>query len=220
VYTILKLGDQDVAAAYALTPEMLGRGVRTHWLVYISVTDVDATTAHATALGATVIQPPVEAGPNGRMSILKDPTGAAFALWQGRTNLGVRLVGDPGTAVWVDLGTGDQAGAIAFYGPLFGWKLVNGKNMVVAKAGDYVHIVNGDSFIGGMQPPGARNPKDPPCWLTYFEVTDCAATLARIRSAGGQVHLEPRQMETVRRVAVASDPQGGTFALVEHLRPA
>jgi predicted enzyme related to lactoylglutathione lyase len=219
-YTILTLGDQEVAAAYELTTEMRERHVGTHWMVYVSVTDVDATTAAATALGATVIRPPFEAGPNGRMSVLMDPTGAAFSLWQGRANLGVRLVGDPGTAVWVDLSTSDPARAIAFYGQLFGWKLVDGKNMVTATAGDYVHIVNGDTFIGGIQPAAHRNPKEPPHWLTYFEVADCDATLATIRLLGGRVYMEPRAIEKVRRVAVAGDPQGGTFALVEHVRPA
>jgi predicted enzyme related to lactoylglutathione lyase len=218
VYTIFKIGDQDVAAGYELTAEMRGRGVPAHWMLYVSVPNADGAAAKAASLGATVVQPPIDVGPNGRLSVLVDPTGAMFTVWQGAANPGVRLVGDPGTVVWADLSTGDQMRAMSFYGHLFGWKLVDGKNMAIAKAGDYAHIVNGDQFIGGIQPSEHRPPNAPPHWLIYFEVADCDATLALIRALGGQVRMEPMQMAGVRRFAVAADPQGATFALVQHLQ--
>jgi hypothetical protein len=213
VYTIMRLGEQDVAAAYALLPDMRAAGVGPHWMVYVSVADADATAARVNGLGGKVVQAPFEAGPNGRMAVLQDPSGAMFSIWQGRTNMGVRLVGDPGTAVWADLVTGQQLRAVTFYGALFGWRLVGGKNMAIAKAGDYAHIVNGDTFIGGIQP---DHQGAPPHWLTYFEVTDLDATLGTIASLGGAVRMPPMALERARRFAVAVDPQGATFALVEH----
>lgn len=217
VYTIMRLGDQDVAAMYQLSPEMRAAGLAPHWMIYVSVASADATVAKVHGLGGKVVKPPFEAGPNGRMAVLEDPTGAKFCVWQGRSNMGVRLVGDPGTAVWVDLVTGDQMKAIAFYHGLFGWKLVDGKNMAVAKPGGYAHIVNGDAFIGGIQPDAHGAP---PHWLTYFEVASCDRTLAQITSLGGAVRMPTVEMELTRRFAVATDPQGATFALVEHLRRA
>jgi predicted enzyme related to lactoylglutathione lyase len=217
-YTIFKIGDQDVAATYELDETMRAHGVPTHWMVYVAVPDADAAAAKAASLGAKIVQPPFNAGTNGRMSVLQDPTGAMFCVWQTLSHPGVRLVGGAGTAVWADLSTPDQMRAVTFYGALFGWKLVDGKNMAMAQPGDYAHIVNGDQFIGGIQPAAHRPPNTPAYWLTYFEVENIEATVATIRSLGGRIFQEPMQMEDVRKFAVAGDPQGATFALVQQLR--
>jgi hypothetical protein len=55
-----------------------------HWLAYIGVDDVAASTAKAKSLGATVVQDVMAVGSYGWMSIIVDPTGAIFALWKGR----------------------------------------------------------------------------------------------------------------------------------------
>ena len=51
------------------------------WLPYIRVEDVDAATARAEELGATVVHERSE-GPAGSVTAIADPTGAAVALWQ------------------------------------------------------------------------------------------------------------------------------------------
>jgi len=51
------------------------------WLLYLSVEDLDAATQKAQSLGATVVVPPTDIAAKGcRISVLTDPTGAAFAL--------------------------------------------------------------------------------------------------------------------------------------------
>lgn len=52
-----------------------------HWLPYVQVEDVDAATAKARELGATVVQEKTS-GPAGIFSTIQDPTGARVALWQ------------------------------------------------------------------------------------------------------------------------------------------
>lgn len=52
-----------------------------HWLPYVQVDDVEAATARARELGATVVQEGVQ-GPAGLFSTIEDPTGARVALWQ------------------------------------------------------------------------------------------------------------------------------------------
>ena len=54
---------------------------RSHWLPYVKVADVAAATARAKGLGATPLQELVEI-PEGRFSVLVDPTGAPFGLFQ------------------------------------------------------------------------------------------------------------------------------------------
>ncbi len=57
-------------------------GAPSSWLVYIAVDDVKAATAKAKSLGAQVMKDVTEVPGMGWFSILSDPTGAAFALWQ------------------------------------------------------------------------------------------------------------------------------------------
>lgn len=52
------------------------------WLPYILVDDVSASTKKAKSLGATVEHDITEVPNMGWFSVLTDPTGAAFALWQ------------------------------------------------------------------------------------------------------------------------------------------
>jgi predicted enzyme related to lactoylglutathione lyase len=51
------------------------------WLPYVQVDDVDAATKKAVKLGATVLDPK-KRGPAGEFSVVRDPGGAAIALWQ------------------------------------------------------------------------------------------------------------------------------------------
>lgn len=52
------------------------------WLAYVLVSDVNASTAKAKALGATVLKDVTEVPGAGRFSVIADPTGAALGLWQ------------------------------------------------------------------------------------------------------------------------------------------
>ena len=55
-----------------------------HWLAYVGVDDVRAKTTQAKALGATVLQDILEVGDFGVMCVIRDPSGAVIALWQGK----------------------------------------------------------------------------------------------------------------------------------------
>jgi uncharacterized protein len=51
------------------------------WLVYFAVASADATVAKAQQLGGNTMQPPMDI-PQGRIAVLTDPQGAAFAVIQ------------------------------------------------------------------------------------------------------------------------------------------
>jgi uncharacterized protein len=53
-----------------------------HWLAYIAVTDVDASTAKVKSLGGGVLMEAMEIEKVGKFSVVKDPSGAAFALFR------------------------------------------------------------------------------------------------------------------------------------------
>jgi predicted enzyme related to lactoylglutathione lyase len=55
---------------------------RPTWLTYIRVDDIKASVAKAVALGATVVEEVAEFGEYGWSSVISDPAGAVFAIWQ------------------------------------------------------------------------------------------------------------------------------------------
>jgi len=57
-------------------------GCLSHWLAYISVADVAATTKRAKELGAKVLRDRTEVPGFGWFSVIADPTGAVVALWE------------------------------------------------------------------------------------------------------------------------------------------
>lgn len=56
-----------------------------NWLPYILVDDVAASTKKAKSLGATIVKDVTEVPDMGWFSVIVDPTGAAFGLWQPKT---------------------------------------------------------------------------------------------------------------------------------------
>jgi predicted enzyme related to lactoylglutathione lyase len=59
-------------------------GVPSNWLAYVGVDDVASTTRKAKELGGKVLMEKKEIGDFGIMSVIADPTGAVFALWQSK----------------------------------------------------------------------------------------------------------------------------------------
>jgi predicted enzyme related to lactoylglutathione lyase len=51
------------------------------WLIYITVADLDASLRQCLALGGQALSPVREAG-SGRFVVIRDPAGAACALYQ------------------------------------------------------------------------------------------------------------------------------------------
>jgi uncharacterized protein len=56
-------------------------GASAGWLPYVQVDDVDLATKKAVKLGATLLKDKTR-GPAGEFSVVRDPGGAAIALWQ------------------------------------------------------------------------------------------------------------------------------------------
>ncbi|MCS5490082.1 VOC family protein [Algoriphagus limi] len=75
-YTVFKMGDMNCAGMLANPAE----NVRSHWLPYIRVADVQQSLAKAKASGATVLLEPNAGIRNGSVAIILDPTGAPLAL--------------------------------------------------------------------------------------------------------------------------------------------
>jgi len=81
IYTIFKRGER-MESGCMKTPPAAGEEPP-NWLYYITTESVDETTKRAESLGATTYVPPTDIPNVGRFSVLADPTGCAFAPFEG-----------------------------------------------------------------------------------------------------------------------------------------
>lgn len=211
-YTIFRLQGRDCAAGYTLTAQE--KGQPPHWNLYIAVENADAAASKAASLGAKVPAPAFDVMDAGRMSVIEDPTGAVFVVWQAKNNAGIGISGEPGTICWADLSTPDRERAKTFYSNLFGWKITPGEGK---DSSGYLHIMNGENMIGGIQTSDGRNADAPPHWLIYWYVADVDASAAKAKQLGATFHLPPTTIEGVGRMAVMADPQGAVSALFHEM---
>jgi predicted enzyme related to lactoylglutathione lyase len=214
VYTIFRIDGRDAAAGYTLRADQRAQNVPSHWMPYIMVESADASAAKVAPLGGKVIVAPFDVMDAGRMSVIADPAGAYFCLWQAKKSAGNGIAGVHGTMCWADLSTPDPERAKAFYSGLFGWQLMAGEK----DTSGYLHIKNGDQFIGGVPPAAHRQPGVPPHWLAYFQVDDVDATANKAKEMGANLFLPPMSMEGVGRFSVIADPQGAVFAIFKSAR--
>lgn len=212
-YTLLQIGGQDVAALYGQMPDQISQGIPPNWLSYVTVASADAAAEQVRALGGQVMGGPFDVGDHGRMAVVADPTGAAFALWEPRQHIGSRRVDEPGTRCWSELATRDVGAAEAFYTQLFGW----GTRKQDMGSFFYTSFTSGEHDAGGMMPMTEEWGDLPSHWLVYLAVDDCDATAEKARALGGKVLYPPSDIPEVGRFAVLQDPQGAVFSILKPL---
>jgi predicted enzyme related to lactoylglutathione lyase len=209
-YTMFQLHGKHVGAAYSLMPDQVQQGLPPHWGTYVAVANVDEATAKARTLGGTAMAGPMDVADHGRMSVLRDPTGAVLSLWQAKQHQGVALWGEPGAFCWSELLTRDTTAATKFYTTLFGWttKVTDGSGF------PYTHWQNDGVDIGGMMVIMAQWGPMPPCWVNYVQVQNCDEAAAKAASLGGKICMPPMDIPNTGRFAMLQDPQGAVFSVI------
>jgi predicted enzyme related to lactoylglutathione lyase len=105
--------------------------------------------------------------------------------------------------------TKDVGRAKQFYGDLLGWRFEDTKRgdrpYVVARAG--ATPVAGIVDVSAMADAGAQ-------WLSYMAVADVDQTIALVKSSGGMVLVEARNLP-LARAAVITDPEGAPLGLAQ-----
>lgn len=210
-YTTFQLNGLPVAGAGPL----LGEGQPTAWSTYFAAGDADAVAGRVESAQGKVLVPPFDVMDQGRMAAFLDPAGAPFSTWEAGTMRGAEVFGLPGALTWNELNTRDLEGAMAFYGAVFGWTFrqahVTGLPYVICE-------LNRTPVAGLQLMVGSGWPDDLPAhWLVYFAVSDCDRAAEHAASLGGRI-VHPPTPIAPGRYAVLSDPQGGTFAILNNHR--
>ena len=204
-----QLESQNVAGLGPLDPEMQKQGIPPHWSSYVKHDDVDGVATRATEAGGVVLFPPFDVMDAGRMTMIQDPAGAVFGVWQPKNHIGAQLVNVPNTLVWNELQTQDPEGARNFYTSVLGWDYdVDPNGYVAVKAGDRVQA--------GMMKMTGEMAEVPPNWSLYFLVEDAAASAERAAELGAYVIVPPTPAGDIGTFSVLRDPQGAVFSVIEY----
>jgi predicted enzyme related to lactoylglutathione lyase len=224
-YDMARIRGLDAAAIGGLPP---GAPPMATWNTYVAVADVDASAEQVRDAGGTVYMEPFDVMDAGRMAVVADPEGAVFCIWQAKENIGAKVVNEHGAINFNGLATHDPERAEAFYGAVFGWKLLAldaGPMWALPGYGDHLEEKT-PGLRAGMQQMGAPegfidvvaavNPiaagdaDTPVHWSVTFGVDDVAATATQAAALGGEVVAGPFDAPWTR-LAVIKDPGGATF---------
>ncbi len=205
-------GGKQLGGFMTLTADMPAN-IPPHWMPYIYVPDIDTKTNEAKKLGATVIVPSKVVPNMGKFSILKDPQGAVFALWQAleEMNMDETYTGPAvGEFSWHELMTTDHATAFNFYSTLFGWEA--GTPHEMTGLGTYQLFTRNGVPIGGMFNimPGVDAP---PNWTLYIRVQSIDEAIKAVKANGGTLIHGPMEVPGGDMIANFTDSTGAMFAL-------
>ena len=211
-YRILETRDSGIGGLMKIPADARAAGMRPHWYGYIRVTDVDAAVARIVAAGGEPCMPVTDIPGVGRISMVRDPQGAALYLMrpasEGQSTC--FAPGVPGHCGWHELHARDWTAALGFYRQQFGWHEVNAMDM--GPLGTYLMFGYGaGDAVGGMV---SDSRASRPHWLYYFNVDDVHAAHARVTAYGGTPWMDPHEVPGGLWMFHAQDPQGAPFALV------
>jgi predicted enzyme related to lactoylglutathione lyase len=182
------------------------------WKPYFATADINKTVELATGDGAQLMGPVMPVGDAGTMTVLVDPTGAPFGLWQAGQFPGFTTLEEPGAPTWFELLTTGHARALDFYRAVFGWETV-----VVGDTDDFRYTTaraedGGDDVAGVMDASRILPEGSGSQWHIYWEVDDVAATVAKVKDLGGSVLSGPEDTP-YGVLAHVADPSGAHFKL-------
>jgi uncharacterized protein len=207
-YDMFMNGDAPVAGVMPFPPGAPVGAMPTAWLPYIGTEDVDATCAAAVARGARVQMPPSDIPTVGRIAVLLDPFGAAFALYTPTPGGDAESAPKDGEFSWHDLVCDDPGAALEFYSALFGW--VKTVSMDMGADGMYHMFGRGRFTYGGIFRRGAAPAAS---WNSFIQVPDLDRACDAVIDAGGSIVMAQHEVPGGDRIARVRDNQGATVSL-------
>ena len=211
-YRMIEAGGRPLGGIVAIDPAIADRRGEPHWTPYVYVYDVDATARQAASLGGQVRLGPAEVPGVGGWALIADPQGATIGIYEpDQPGPSPNGGGAPprGEFSWHELATTDYRAAFAFYRALFNWEKTSEHDM--GPMGVYFMFGQRGSSYGGMY--NRQGEATPSRWLSYIGVADVNPAAVAVQRLGGAIVTGPVEVPNGDWIAMARDPQGGSFAL-------
>ncbi|HZZ18436.1 MAG TPA: VOC family protein [Opitutaceae bacterium] len=209
-YTIFFNNGVPVAG---LSPHSAGKEAHpSKWIGYLSVDDIEATTALIKKNGGQVHARPRNFPDRGFQAIISDGEGIAIGLLQSSSGDPADMDTAAGGWNWFELYSKDPVTSSAFF-----HNVLNYDSAPEVKSGRKSEFVlsSGGNSRGGIAPlPEGEGVNA--SWLGVIRVDDIDQTLSKVTGLGGEVQVAPRAVEFGSRFAIVSDPTGGSIGLVQY----
>jgi predicted enzyme related to lactoylglutathione lyase len=206
-YTVIQRQGQAIGGMVATEPR---HGVRTHWLSYLSVADVDGLCKRMTKLGGNVAVEPRGVPGVGNFAILQDPEGGVFSVLQMSDGMPApERLRDHGSIYWDQLLTRDDGRAARFYREVCGWTV---DRYEMEGQGSYGVFKRGDEAVAGMLTLSGDD-KRKQGWLVYVAVDDIDEVAEKVTQLDGEIVTGPDIVYGIGKYAVVMDTTEGMFGL-------
>jgi uncharacterized protein len=197
----------------------------TSWTIYFATDDANEAASKVQTQGGQVIVAPMDVMDQGRMAVFSDPSRALFSVWQPGKHRGAELTNQPGSFTWTELSTSDINACKTFYPAVLG---VTTRDVSMGQGmTTYTVMEAGGRPVAGamaldpaaftLSPAERAQLKGPAVssWSVYFAVDDCDRAHAKALELGA-TSVMPPQDSPAGRFAIITDPQGGTFAIINN----
>jgi len=214
-YAMFAIGDHQIGGSMQMPEDVVAMNIAPHWIGYATVEDVDAVATRANELGGTILKPAWDIPGVGRVAVLADPQGAAFAIFSGASER--TMYEGParqGEVRWNELNTVDYESAWSFYSALLGWEKSASTELGEPIGTYFMFTTKGEKRSMGGMSNVAKVMEAPAHWLQYFHVDDLTSAMEEVAAAGGSVLDGPMEVPGGDWIAHCKDPQGADFALV------
>lgn len=185
---------------------------RARWMLFFAVSDVSAASAAAQTAGARELMPSAPSPEGGMQALLADQEGAPFGLLSAAGEVPEDFAAEPGEWVWPLLFARRPDDAAVFYARMLALE-VKPEPRTPLFEGDFVLARGPRARAALMALP--RDTIGRAGWLGLIRVKSLKTCLKLIVDQGGAVLKQPSDDLIGGRIAVAADPQGGIFGLVE-----
>lgn len=199
--------------AAGIGPKPDGMPMPSAWTTYFAADSADDIATKTTAAGGQVFMPPFDVLDVGRMFVAADLTGAVFGVWEAKTHKGAGIFNEDGTYCWNELHTRGYSDAQQFYANVFGWaytEIGDGENFVYSTFA----LPGGTAPVGGVSDESKSADAGPNYWLTWFQVDDTDAALAKAAELGSTI-LSDADDSPFGRMGVIQAPQGEVFGVID-----
>lgn len=180
------------------------------WLSYMSTENVDATMEAATQNGGSIFRESGNLPDRGRVGVVLDPQGAAFAVLTSPDGDPLDAKLKPNMWMGAELWTTNVKEAAKFYQRIAGYDV-----QIVDVHGDvkYLMLKKDDRFRGGIVHIPWKTMK--PEWVPYIAVDDVSAIVDKAKALGGKVLIAPDLSDKEGRLAMIADPSGAIFSIYQ-----
>jgi predicted enzyme related to lactoylglutathione lyase len=221
-YELAKAGGKEVASVR----QAEDKKVKSHWVPFVSVPDVDAAVAAVEQNKGKVVKAAMDVPDVGRFAIVSDPNGAEFAVFKSVKS------DDPdtdhakqGEFVWAENMTKSkkaQGTAMAFYPAAVGYT-ASSMDVTEGKAKSKYEMLSMAGPDGTPKHRAGVVPAKPASlgghWLPWVAVDDVDATVGKVKGLKGKVVTKPHDIPGVGRAALVTDPTGAPLGLLKAASP-